>query len=174
MSYLSYTKNFNENLLMLLLRDHERYMPIVEFFDNVTQGLSELSWGEAELIATEVCKVNNSEFCNGIRLGMTRALDVNPELLMTEKLAPVLAFAQKLNRDASSITPADIQTLLYAGWNEQTVEDVVGLVAIQKLYNVIATGLGFKGLPDTTFTEIAQDTVSKGGYVAAFRSYISP
>lgn len=43
MPFLNYTKDFNDNLLMLLLRDHKRYMPIVEFFDNVTQGLSELT-----------------------------------------------------------------------------------------------------------------------------------
>jgi len=173
MAYLSYTKEFNENLLMLLLRDHKRYLPIVEFFDNVTQGLSELSWAEAELIANEISKANKSEFCNGIRGGMIQALKTDHDILKTDRLAPVLAFAHKVNLDASAVTQGDIQGMMDAGWSEQSVEDVVGLVAIQKLYNTIAAGLGFKGMPTAVFAEIGQDTVDKGGYVASFRSFIN-
>ena len=174
MTYLSYSKDFSDNLLMLLLRDHKRYMPIVEFFDNVTQNLSELSWAEAELIAAEVSRANHSEFCNGIREGMTHVLKADAETLKSDKLAPVLTFALKLNQDASTITPNDIQAVLDLGWHEQTVEDIVGIVAIQKLYNVIAAGLGFKGRTKTAFAEIGADTVQKGGYVASFRSLINP
>jgi hypothetical protein len=173
MAHLTYTKNFNENLLMLLLRDHQRYMPIVEFFDNVTQHLSELSWGEAELIAAEVSRKNCSEFCDGIRNGMTNALYANPELLKSEKFAPLLDFALKVHRDATSIGRGDIESVIHVGWSEQTVEDVVALVAAQKLYNTIAAGLGFKGVSPAAFAAIAQDTVNKGGYAESFRSFIA-
>ena len=54
----------------VLLRDPRRYLPIVEFVDNVTQGLSELSWGECELIMGEVSKVNRAEFCEWIHIGI--------------------------------------------------------------------------------------------------------
>ncbi len=172
MSFLSYAEDFNNNFMMLLLRDHERYMPIVEFFDKVTQGLSELSWAQCELIATEVSKINRSEFCLGIRKGVGDALEADLSDLESDKLAPILAFALKINRDASAITQGDVQSVLDAGWSEQTVEDVVGLVAIQRLYNMIAAGLGFKGLPDAAFVEIGQDTVDKQGYVSSFRSFI--
>lgn len=42
MSFLSYTHNFNNNLFMLFLRNPERYVPIVDFFGNMTENLSEL------------------------------------------------------------------------------------------------------------------------------------
>ena len=44
MPYLSYINDYNDNLLMLLMCDYKRYMSIVEFMDNLTQQLSELSW----------------------------------------------------------------------------------------------------------------------------------
>ena len=172
MSYLSYTKGFNNNLLMLLLRDHKRYLPIVEFFDNTTQGLSELSWSEAELIANEISKANRSGFCNGIRTGVIKALAVDSVELRDNRLAPIVGFALKLNRDATTIAQSDVQAILDAGWSEQTVEDVVALVAIQKLYNVIAVGLGFGALPEAAFAEIGRGTVEKGGYAASFRAFI--
>lgn len=173
MSYLSYTKEFNNNLLMLFLRDHKRYMPIVEFFDNLTRNLSELSWTEAELIASEVSKVNSSEFCNGIRAGMIGALNIDPASLKNGKLLPAITFALKVNQDASAITETDIKAVTDAAWSEQTVEDIVGLVAIQQLYNTIANGLGFKGLPSQVFAEIGKQTIDKGGYLASFEAVIN-
>lgn len=172
MPFLSYTKNFDNNLLMLLLRDHRRYMPIVEFFDTMTQSLSDLSWADAELIASEVSKANHSEFCTGIRGGVTKALKADADAESNEKLAPILRFALKVNQSPESIMQSDVDDVLNAGWSEQTVEDIVGLVAIQKLYNTIANGLGFKQLPEIAFAEIGQDTVNKGGYVASFRQFI--
>jgi len=174
MSYLSYTRDYNNNLLMLLLRDHKRYMPIVTFFETMTQHLSELSWGEAELIATEVSKINQSGFCSGLRNGMTQALNADASALKNTKLATALAFALKINRSPNNIAQNDIDEVLDAGWSEQTVEDIVGLVAIQSLYNIISNGLGFKQIPETAFIEMGNDTVNKGGYTASFKQYINP
>lgn len=172
MSFLSYTKPFNENLLMLLLRNHTRYLPIVQFFENMTLNLSELSWGEAELIAAEISRANQSGFCSGIRKGMTKALEVDSSLLQADKLAAALRFALKINQGANGVVQKDINTVLDAGWSEQTVEDIVGLVAIQTLYNVIGNGLGFKQLADGVFVEIGKDTVRNGGYVKSFTQII--
>ncbi len=172
MPFLSYTQNFNNNLLMLLARDAERYRPIVDFFDTSTRRLAELSWAEAELVAAEISKNNRSEFCSGIRAGMARALAADADRLRDDRLTLVLAFALKVNRDASSVTQTDVDTLLNAGWSEQTVEDIVGLVAIQRLYNTLAAGLGFDALPAAVFDAIGQDTVNKGGYSESFRTFV--
>ena len=172
MPFLSYTQTFDNNLLLLLLRDNKRYRPIVEFFDNMTQNLSEVSWAEAELIAAEISKANRSEFCNGIRGGVSRALSAEPSMLLSDKLSTLLRFTLKVNLDPGLIKQADIDKVLSKGWSEQTVEDVVGLVAIQALYNTIATGLGFASLPEETFDQIAQDTINSGGYLAAFNRFV--
>jgi len=174
MSFLSYTRDFHNNLLMLLLRDHKRYMPIVTFFETMTQNLSELNWSETELIAAEVSKVNQSGFCSGLRSGMTKALNADASELKNTKLATALTFALKINQNPNDITQQDIDEVVDAGWSEQTVEDIVGLVAIQSLYNIISNGLGFRQLPEGAFIEIANDTVNKGGYTASFKQYIKP
>lgn len=172
MSFLSYTRDFDNNLFALFMRDHERYMPIVEFFGSVTEDLSELSWSDAELIAAEVSKANNSSFCTGIRKGMTDALQAAPEDLEDQRLAMALSFALKVNAHGGMIAKEDIDEVLDAGWSEQTVEDLVGLVAIQKLYNIVANGLGFKELPSAVFAEIGRGTVNNGGYAVSFRGMI--
>jgi len=156
---------------MLLLRDHQKYMPVVEFFDSMTQGLSELSWLEAEYIALEVSKVNGSEFCTGIRSGVSNALNENN--LKIDRLGIPVKFALKINQVAEAVTQKDVDDVLNAGWSEQTVEDIAGLVAIQRFYNVLATGLGFSQLSEEAFEGIGKNTVSSGGYAESFRGFIS-
>jgi len=172
MAFLSYTQDLNNNLLMLLLRDHKRYMPIVEFFDNMTQKLSELTWGEAELIAFEISKENQSIFCSGIRKGMLDALDQDVSIINNEKFLVALDFAHKVNKAPKLITQKEVNQVLEAGWSEQTVEDIVGLVAIQNVYNTIATSLGFKEMPQAAFSEIGLGTVQRGGYESSFTQFI--
>ena len=171
MSYLSYTKPFNNNLLQLLLRDHKRYMPIIEFFESMTNKLSEISWAEAELIAAEISKINQSEFCSGLREGMVNALDADRHRLKDNKLAAALFFALKVNQNPELVSQQDVNTVTAAGWSEQTVEDLVCLVGIQSLYNIIGTALGFKKLPDEVFYEIGKDTVKKG-YIKSFEQHL--
>lgn len=173
MSFLSYTQKFGDNLLAFLVSDHERYRPIVEFFDTMTKDLNELSWAEAELVASEISKANQSKFCTGIRRGMMNALDATPTDSVNDRFESALSFALKLNRDPNSITQDEVDELLDAGWKEETVEDIVGLVAIQRLYNTIGIGLGFDDLPAPAFEEIGEDTVHKGGYLASFQSFIT-
>ena len=172
MSYLSYTQKFDDNLLAFLVSDHERYRPIVEFFDTMTKNLNELSWIEAELIASEISKTNQSKFCTGIRGGMINALNTAPTDLVNNKFEAALNFALKLNQDPNSVTQDDVDEILNRGWNEETVEDIVGLVAIQRLYNTIGIGLGFDELTAPVFEQIGRDTVKNGGYLASFQSFV--
>jgi alkylhydroperoxidase family enzyme len=172
-SYLTYTQQFDDNLLAFLVSDHERYRPIVEFFDTMTKDLNELSWAEAELIASEISKTNQSNFCTGIRAGMINALDAAPADLVNDKFEAALNFALKLNQAPNSVTQDDVEEVLNAGWTEKTVEDIVGLVAIQQLYNTIGIGLGFNNFSALAFEQIGRDTVNKGGYLASFQSFIA-
>lgn len=175
MPYLSHTMNMN-NFLEALLRDHQRYLPIVEFLDTVIQNASELSWSECERIGLELGKQNRSAFCAGIRAGMIKALNetkgADVGTTGEDKLRPILAFAYKLNADSSTVTEADIQAIRDAGWNDQTVEDVAGLVAILKVYSILANGLGFNALPEAAFAEMGAATVQMNGYTPVFRSFI--
>ncbi len=62
-----------------------------------------------------------------------------------------------------------IAALRQAGWNDQTIDDVVGWVAIMQFYSTVDQGLGFGGLPQAVFDEIGAGTVQGKGYVASFQ-----
>jgi len=103
---------------------------------------------------------------------MIRALGADMNIADDDMPGPVLTFAKKLNRESSSVTEADIQAIRDAGWNDQTVEDVAGLVAILKVYSILANGLGFAALPETAFAEMGTATVRMKGYTPVFRSFV--
>ena len=155
-----------------LLRDHKRYLPIVEFLDHVIMNASELSWEECELIGREAGRQNSSEFCAGIRSGMMTELEADEDHVRTEKLLPVLDFAKKLNLDSASISEEDIQSVRDAGWSDQTIEDVAGLVSILKVYSMLANAMGFRALPEEVFAEMGKATVQMNGYTPLFNSFV--
>lgn len=170
MPYLAHHKQ-TPNLLAALLLDNRRYLPIVEFLDTIVAGASELTWRECEQIGQELAEQTKSAFCVGIRSGMIAALGAEGATDRSERLQPVLAYARKLNDDSSMVSLADIQSIRDAGWNEQTIEDVAGLVAALKVYGLIANGLGFRAVPASEFAEAAAATVDMGGYVPVFRAF---
>jgi len=171
MPYLKQTRDM-DNFMEALLRDHRRYLPIVEFLDSIIHNAAELSWADCERIGLALGRQNGSEFCAGIRAGMINALGRDVEATDDDRLRPVLAYALKLNQDSSAVIEADIQAIRDAGWNDQTVEDVAGLVACLKAYSILANGLGFKALPEAVFAEMGAATVEMKGYAPLFRSYI--
>ena len=173
MSYLKQTENTN-NFLEVLVRDHKRYMPVMEFLDNVTFQDSELTVEEREQIAFEVSKTNKAQFCMAIHHGVLNALSPEQTKINQDKLEPILAFVRKLVNDSSSITKLDVKTVTDEGWSDQTVEDVIGIAASITTYDILANGFGFKNsLPDKVFDEMGKATLKQGGFVAQFESFIS-
>jgi len=171
MSYLQQTKNFN-TFMEVLLRDPERYLPLVELRDQMTLYFKELSWAECEIIGAVISENNKSEFCTGIRYGIADALGVGKEALENEKYKSLMTFSNKLNKDASSIQQADIQAVRDSGWSDQTIEDVIGLVAMTNAFNTLAKGMGFSGVPDSVFKKMGEASVNKEGYAPLFRSFL--
>ena len=75
----------------------------------------------------------------------------------------------------AKISEADIEAVRRAGWSDQTVEDVVGLVGIMRLYDILTSGLGFgRTLPDEAFGEMGRMTVDQQGYTTTFDSFVAP
>jgi len=167
--YLDYTKNM-QHFMELLMKDSQRYSPIIEFLDNVSLNLSELSWPQCEAIATEISRENKSPFCIGLHQSISKALeDLTPD---EKDFDVVLKFAKKLNKDASAINLSDVQRLKNAGWSDQTIEDIVALVAIINVFNLIATGLGFKAIPKEGFTQMGEATVQNNGNLSVFKAFL--
>ncbi|WP_170378813.1 hypothetical protein [Ruegeria atlantica] len=172
MPFLAQNKEM-QNFMESLLRDHNRYLPIVEFLDNVIKNAEELDWEDCERIGFELGQQNGSAFCAGIRTGMISALEVRNERQSERSLEPILAFAAKLNLNSADVEESDIQALRDAGWSDQTAEDVIGLVAALKVYSVLANGLGFNALPADVFAEMGKATVQMDGYTSMFTSFLS-
>lgn len=170
--YLQHTQSLDNNLLRLLMANPDRYAPIVGFLDRVTQNLTQLTWADCEQIGAELALDSGSPFCSGVRRATMEALGDAPRA-EPGRLAPILAFARRVNRDANAISPTDIQALRAHGWTDQTVEDVVGLVAILRVYSTLATALGFGAVPDAEFKGIGVGTVGAGGYEASFDMFVA-
>jgi len=171
MAYLEHTKNFN-TFMEVLLRDPERYRPIVELRDIMTQHFDELSWAECELIGAEISEQNGSEFCTGVRRGIANALGGDESILGQKKYQSLIRFSKKLNHNPGSITEADIQQIRDSGWSDQTIEDIIGLVAMTNVYNILAKGMGFAGVAESVFFKMGQATVAKRSYTALYQSFL--
>ncbi len=157
--------------MISLIRDHQRYLPIVEYLDKIIQGASELTWDECERIGFELGKQNGSEFCANIRAGLIGALPVESENPKRDIIA-LLTFARKVNEASNTIDKQDVSAVRDGGWNDQTIEDVIGLVSVFKVYSILANGFGFDALPAQAFAEMGQATVEMNGYTPMFKSFI--
>ena len=92
---MSFLSTNPDDFMEFLMRNHRRYSPIIEFLDNVTQNLSELSWADCEMIGAEIVRADNSEYCTGVRNGMINALKADESAMKTERFEPVIALARR-------------------------------------------------------------------------------
>ena len=60
-------------------------------------------------------------------------------------MQPVLDFADKLTLSPAMVGQADVNALRDAGWSDQAVEDVIGIVSVFGLLNRVLHGFGIKG-----------------------------
>lgn len=172
MAHLEQTKH-TENFLEILVRDPKRYLPIMKYLDNLTQQESELTWKERELIALEVSRANGAEFCEAIHKGVLNSFDKSHLQIRQERIEPILGFVRKLSINSKNISEDDINSIREKGWNDQTIEDIIGLTSAITVYDILANGFGFKAtLPKTVFEEMGKGTIDAGGFEAQFKSFI--
>jgi len=169
MSFLKRTANMN-HFMELLMSNPKRYSHIIAFLDEVSLNLTELSWKDCEVIAKHISEENNSPFCSGLHLSI--ATQLNAPKYHSEKLASILKFASKLNNESRSINEKDVQTLIEAGCSEQTIEDLVALVASINVFNILANGLGFKAIAREIFSQMGQMTIAHKGNLATYNSFL--
>ena len=107
-----------------------------------------------EMLATYLSQENACPYCadsHGALLGaqggsheMICALqngDPNPELFTKAELA-LLRFAGKVNAASSTVTRADVEAAMSAGWTEAQVAETVHIAALFAAFNRIANGFG--------------------------------
>ncbi|MDJ0946205.1 MAG: peroxidase-related enzyme [Kiloniellales bacterium] len=149
--------------------------PLLLYHEVLMRGPSPFTEGERELIAAVVSRRNRCGYCEGVHAATARALGEAPARVAavlgdplgareSAELRPVLAYVEKLTQDAASVSEADAEAVLAAGWPEQALFDAVAICALYNLMNRLVNGLGIEA--DAAYFEAAAERLSTGGYAA--------
>ncbi len=174
MTNLSYSKNF-KGIADVFLGSPKYYKPLLEFFENVMVGESELSKEEREIIATHVSYINDCHFCVEAHSATLIAMGVDDATISTLERGPdidgisaevkeLLVFSEKLTRTPGEITKADIDALKDKGISEQTIEDTINVVSLLNYVNRIVDAFGVEGSPE--YFKVVGSSLAKSGYAA--------
>jgi hypothetical protein len=79
-----------------------------------------------------------------------------------ERLKPLLRCVHTLLLTPSRITPADVQALFDAGWDQRALHDAVSLCGLFNLMNRLVDGRGVTA--DADYLKIAADRLTSIGY----------
>jgi len=152
MSFLSYSTDY-QGVVDVFMRDPDRYFPFAVLLEKIMNGKSELSTPQREMIALYVSKLNGCHYCVGSHRAVLEALNLDEETISAvekgsttdPKMRPVFDFSTKLTQNPGAITQADIDVLRGAGWSDQTIEDITGVVSLFSFLNRLVDGFGIKG-----------------------------
>lgn len=152
MSFLSYSTEFR-GVVDIFMQAPSQYLPFTQLMAGIMDGESELSKADREMLALHVSKLNECHYCVGSHKAVLEALGIRPETIegaeagkaKDVRLSPVFAFAAKLTRDPGTIMQDDVAAILDTGWSEQTVEDIIRIVALFAFLNRLVDGFGVKG-----------------------------
>jgi uncharacterized peroxidase-related enzyme len=128
------------------------------FLEELTQGVmrgpSPLTPGERELIAAFTSRRNQCLFSTGSHAAVAAELLGDEALvkavLEDHRAAPIddkrkalFSFIEKMNRESTAITRADVEALERAGWSEEAIYDAITVCALFNFYNkwIDATGV---------------------------------
>ncbi len=172
MANFSYSRNF-KGVADVFLRSPKLYQPLLEFFENVMVGESELSKEEREIIATHVSRINGCHFCVEAHRATLTAMGVNEATVSTLEMGPnidgvsdqlkdLLVFSEKLTRTPAEVTIADIDALKDKGISEQTIEDTINVVSLLNYLNRLVDAFGVEGSPD--YFKMVGASLAKNGY----------
>lgn len=177
MSYLS-ALGERATLLDVFKRYPESSKPLIEYHEVLLRGPSPFSAAQRELLAAWVSGLNGCGYCHAIHTATAERLGVEEgavgELLagsdaaaVPENMRAVLRYAQKLTRRPASVTQADADAILAAGWDESAIFHTVAVTALFNFMNRLVEGLGIE--PDPAYTAEASRRLAERGYLPLLR-----
>ncbi|HED18018.1 MAG TPA: hypothetical protein ENI74_00745 [Gammaproteobacteria bacterium] len=171
MSFLAYSKHF-QGVADILLRDPVRYLPFAQLLDGIMSTESELTQAQREMIALYSSRLNHCGYCVDSHSCVLTGLGTDETLVnaladgstepVDDNLQRLFAFAGKLTLEPGKVSRTDIDAVRAAGWNDQTIEDVIGVVATFAFLNRLVDGFGIEGTDDH-FRQVG-GMVSQQGY----------
>lgn len=158
MSYLSSLPD--DAVLMDVFKLYpETSRPLLDYHEVVMRGPSPFSVAERELIAAYVSGVNACDYCHGVHTVAAEACGIAEGLVpaavvdldaapVTEKMRPVLRFAEKLTRAPATVTRADAEEVFTAGWGQDALHSAVMVCALFNFMNRMVEGHGITAGPE--------------------------
>jgi len=136
-------------------------------------GPSPLTSGERELLLAYAAGVGGCAFVYGahaevayawgIERGLIERLVADPDAPGADpRFRPLLKLTALLVTDSASVTEADVQRVLDAGWDEHAVHDVVAIAARAAFMQRLVHGMGFVPLSPDVARSRAQKRVELG------------
>jgi uncharacterized peroxidase-related enzyme len=146
------------SLMDLFQRYPELAVPLHEFAEALMRGPSALTRPERELIAAYVSALNHCDFCTRSHAAVMAAYDVDPALMhqlvadpdqapVREPLRPLLRYVLRLNDMPHRVTREDVDAVLAAGWDEDTLVYANVICGFFNLMNRWVDGTGVEAEP---------------------------
>ena len=153
-------------MLEIFQHDIDRLRPLGLVAQSLMRGPGELLPGVRELIAAYVSGLNGCTFCYGSHRAIAESFDFNPETIdrlvregdvsiLPPRLRPLILLAGKLTQNAAEVGQQDIDSVIEAGWSEETASDVVCIASLFALFNRLTMGHGVVGSHDYFAREAA-------------------
>ncbi len=148
--------------------------PLIEFHEALLRGPAPFSAAERELIAAYVSGLNRCRFCHGVHTATAERMGIEPGLLarivadqgadgVAPNLRPVLALARKLTLAPDSVTQADADAVVAAGWDDEALYYAVAVTALFNFMNRLVEGLGIE--LDPAYVSPASQRLADRGYL---------
>jgi uncharacterized peroxidase-related enzyme len=150
----------DDAVLMEVFRAYpETSRPLLDYHEVLLRGPSPFTVGERELIAAYVSGLNSCGYCHGVHTVTAEACGITPGAapaavadvdtgLVDERMRPVLRFVGKLTNAPSSVTRADAEGVLAAGWDEQALHHAIMICALFNFMNRMVEGHGIRAGAD--------------------------
>jgi len=158
-------------LLQIFQAFPEAARPLLKYHEVLLRGDSPFSTAERELIAAYVSALNHCNYCRAVHSQTAVALGISADVMANVfsnpqnehvdlSMRPVLAFVRKLTLSSATISAADVDPILAAGWNDRALHDVVAICGLFNLMNRLVNGLGVEA-PEA---KMAGQRLAESGY----------
>jgi len=148
--------------------------PLIEFHEALLRRSSPLTEGERELIAAYVSGLNDCRYCYGVHSATAELLGASKDAiasaivdidssLIDERMKPILRYARKLTRQPNSVSQADADSVLAAGWSDEAFYHAAAVTALFNFMNRLVEGLGIE--LDPSYVKPASERLAKTGYL---------
>ncbi len=163
----------NATLMDVFLKFPNVAIPLMGVHAELMHSPSQLSAAERELLAAFVSGLNRCDYCRGIHetashlfgtdsIVLKQLLDDIDTASIEDRLNPVFHFSKKLTTKFSEITQADIETMREAGWQDESILQVILISGLFSMMNRIVAGSGLKS--DPFYMELAGRRIHEKGY----------